>query len=94
MTSTNLNSHNNKTNGTTNRSTINNVYIFTDESGNVTQIKKQDKQRYKYYIDPELPNKLLEQACYIGVSSTEAGDCSYGIALGFGDNLILLAKYQ
>lgn len=70
-----------------------NVYIFTDKNGNITQIKKQDNQRRKYYIDPELPPDILPESCYIGISNTDSVDCSYGIALGFGDTTILLAKY-
>lgn len=73
--------------------TKNNIYSLIDDNGNVTQIKKQSKKKYKYYIDPELSSNLIEQPCYIGISNTESGDCSYGIALGFGDRTVIIAKY-
>ena len=30
--------------------TKNNIYSLIDDNGNVTQIKKQSKKKYKYYI--------------------------------------------
>jgi hypothetical protein len=64
---------------------VSNVYTFLDEKGNVTQIKKELKHRNKYYIDPEVLFYSASVDCYIGVSDSENGNCTFGIALGVGD---------
>lgn len=69
------------------------IRVFIDNSGNVTQIEKQDKSRFKYYIDPTYTDMVLNY-CAIGISDEEFGECSYGIALGIGDNLMAFAKYS
>jgi hypothetical protein len=43
------------------------VHVFIDESGNVTQIKKNVKERLRYYIDPSIQFEFLPE-CVIGVS--------------------------
>jgi hypothetical protein len=43
------------------------VHVFIDDSGNVTQIKKKQKERLKYYIDPELQIDFASD-CVIGVN--------------------------
>jgi len=71
------------------------VYVFLDEYGNVTQIKKVDKSRLKYYIDPEIPETAHPYFCVIGVSDEESGPCSYGeFALGIGDTMMTYAIYE
>lgn len=80
--------------GTTSGVTNSSVYIFVDEFGNVTQIKKEDKKtRSKYYIDLALKNDFIEP-CVIGVSDEKNGECSLGIGLGIGDNTFAFAKYE
>lgn len=69
------------------------VHIFTDKSGNVIQIKKVEKNRLKYYIDPILPPDSLNRVCAIGINDSFAEDCTEGPALGIGDNTIADAKY-
>jgi hypothetical protein len=69
----------------------NDVHIFVDNSGNVNQIKKISKERLKYYIDEELPEKVY---CVIGVDDPDSGPCSYGTALGIGDNMMAFAIYS
>lgn len=83
---------NNTLNNTTSTGKTN-IVTFIDDSGNVLQLKKIEKKRYKYYIDPELPDRIVSNPCYIGISEPESGDCSYGVALGFGDRTTLLASY-
>ena len=61
------------------------VHIFIDDNGNVTQIKKSSKDRLKFYIDPEITFITLPEFCVIGVSDEVNGACSFGIALGVGD---------
>lgn len=71
-----------------------NVYSFIDNNGNVTQIKKVKKDRFKFYIDPEIVFITTIDDCVIGVSGNpEDPNCIFGIALGVGDNDIVLAKY-
>lgn len=72
----------------------NNVYTFLDEKGNVTQIKKKVKKRNKFYIDPEVYFYDPNTYCYIGVSDSENGDCTFGVGLGVGDNDISPATYD
>lgn len=43
------------------------VHVFIDESGNVTQIKKKQKERLKYYIDPS-PQFNFTPECVIGIN--------------------------
>jgi len=88
--STNISS--NTISGTTN------IYQFIDDSGNVTQISKIKKNKFKHYIDA--PEKAIYQGCMIGVSDSDKNDldqnipCTYGIALGLGDNNMGLASYE
>lgn len=70
------------------------IHHFIDESGNVSQIPKIKKERYKYYIDPDTPARIIIESCVIGVDSEESGPCSFGVALGFGDDTMCLAKYE
>lgn len=71
------------------------THIFLDEYGNVTQIKKVDKSRLKYYIDPEVPDTIAPYFCVIGVSDEESGPCSYGeFALGIGDTMMAYVNYE
>jgi len=72
---------------------ITDIHHFIDESGNVSQIPKIKKNRYKYYIDPDTPDRILPQNCVIGVSDEQSGPCSFGVALGLGDDTMGLAKY-
>lgn len=68
-----------------------NVYHFIDDSSNVTQIKKEKRNRLKYYIDP----KTIDDSCYIGINDPKEGDCSEGVGLGFGDyDIMALANYE
>lgn len=73
---------------------LSNIYHFIDESGNVTQIKKNIKNRFKFYIDPEIVFLNIPESCVIGINNAENGDCSFGIGLGIGDNDMVLAKYN
>lgn len=68
------------------------VHIFVDKDGNVEQIEKKEKDRLKYYIDPTYSDMVLDY-CAIGINDEESGECSYGIAMGVGDNLMAYAKY-
>jgi len=79
--------------GTTSGATTSDVHIFVDENGNVTQIKKSEKPRLKYYIDPDIPFIGTEEGCVIGVNDEEWGPCSFGIAMGAGDYLMVYASY-
>ena len=72
---------------------ITNIYQFIDESGNVSQIPKIIKPRYKYYIDPDTPTRIITEPCVIGASNEESGPGSYGSALGLGDDTIGMASY-
>jgi hypothetical protein len=36
---------------------------------------------------------MILDYCAIGVNDEEFGECSYGIAMGVGDNLMAYAKY-
>jgi hypothetical protein len=72
---------------------IDDVHIFIDESGNVTQIKKEEKSRLKYCVDPNVPQTEILHNCLIGVSDPDWGDCTNGIALGVGDVLTTFANY-
>jgi len=72
---------------------ITNIYQFIDDSGNVNQIPKIIKQRYKYYIDPDTPALIIAEPCVIGVDDEESGPCSFGVALGLGDDTMGMAKY-
>jgi hypothetical protein len=65
---------------TTSGATLNN-YIFIDNSGNVTQINKSQKERSKYYIDPD----TSYGHCVIGIDGGE-GSCIEGTALGLSNN--------
>jgi len=67
---------------------------FIDENGNVSQIPKIKKIRYKYYIDPDTPDRIITESCVIGVDDEESGPCSFGVALGIGDDTMCLAKYD
>jgi hypothetical protein len=69
----------------------NDVHIFVDNNGNVDQIKKISKERLKYYIDEELPEKVY---CVIGIDDPYSGSCSEGTALGIGDNMMAFAIYS
>jgi len=70
------------------------IHQFMDENGNVSQIPKIKKTRYKYYIDPDTPDRIIIENCVIGVSDEESGPCSFGVALGLGDDTMCLAKYD
>jgi hypothetical protein len=37
---------------------------------------------------------VLNYCALFGISDEEFGECSYGIALGIGDNLMAFAKYS
>jgi len=65
--------------------TTNDVHIFIDDNGNVTQIKKVVKDRIKYCIEENIPQSEIIQSCVIGVSDPIEGDCTNGVGLGFGD---------
>lgn len=81
--------------GTTSGNTNLDVYIFVDEFGNVTQIKKESKSRLKYYVDPTSVPETITPSCVIGISGgIDSPDCSEGIGLGVGDNYFALAKYN
>ena len=67
------------------------IHIFVDNNGNVNQIEKESKERLKYYIEEEIPEKVY---CVIGVDDEESGTCSEGTALGIGDNLMAFAIYS
>ena len=70
------------------------VYTFIDKNGNVTQINKKNKKRYKYCADPKLPQQDLITPCVIGISGAPGdADCIYGKGLGFGDTTFGYAKY-
>lgn len=71
-------------------SNINN-YVFIDEFGNVTQIKKSSKERLKYYIDPVIL-ETIPPGCVIGISGSNTS-CNEGIGLGVGDNYFAYANY-
>ena len=65
---------------------LSNVYSFIDTKGNVTQIRKAiKKQRNKFYIDPEITFFAFYELCVIGITDEENGECSFGLALGMGD---------
>lgn len=70
------------------------IHQFVDESGNVSQIPKLHKKRFKYYIDPDSSDRIIQQSCVIGASDEENGSCSFGIALGLGDDIMGMAKYE
>ena len=59
------------------------VYIFIDESGNVTQIKKEKRTRDVFNITDEVT--LLDEYYVIGVSDTDP--------MGIGDDLMAWAVY-
>ena len=87
------------TNSSSNVSTLSgstnmDVHVFIDKSGNVTQIKKSEKTRLKYFIDPVLPPDSIIKICAIGIGDPFADDCTEGAALGIGDNTIANANYQ
>lgn len=71
-----------------------NIHVFIDENGNVTQIDKIDKDRIKYCIDPYVPQTDIVEYCVIGISDPIAEDCTNGIGLGLGDNSYGYAKYE
>jgi hypothetical protein len=56
-----------------------NVYNFIDEFGNVTQIKREEKTRIKYYPDVVSLQEMLYEPFVIGVSDD--------IPMGCGDVL-------
>ena len=63
------------------------VYTLIDESGNVTQIKKERKSRKKYY--PNAATKVetvIGEVFLIGVSDTTP--------MGIGDNIETYARYD
>lgn len=71
------------------------VHVFIDNSGNVTQIGKKQKNRLKYYIDETLPQPLFEPPCVIGITGNlDDPNCINGIALGVGDNYYAIAVYN
>lgn len=71
-----------------------NVYNFIDDNGNITQIEKKEKERFKYYITPSIPENDIVQSCVIGISNPLNGDCIIGIGLGLGDETFGYAKYE
>ena len=73
--------------------TSKNVHIFIDEFGNVTQIDKKNKDRLKFYIDPDSPQASYVIDCVIGISGSGQTACSYGIGLGLGDDQYGRASY-
>lgn len=62
------------------------VYTYIDENGNVTQIKKEKKDRKKYYPNAETNVEgILGDVYVIGVSDT--------VAMGVGDDTMAYARY-
>lgn len=86
------------TNISTGSSTLNNsenldIHIFLDKSGNVIQIKKETKDKLKFYIDPVLPPDNF-RLCAIGIGDPFGDDCTEGVAMGLNDNdLMANANY-
>ena len=63
------------------------VYTFIDEDGNVTQIKKEKKNKKKYYPnEPTKVDEVIGEIYVIGVSES--------IPMGVGDNVEAYAKYN
>ncbi|MCK9416717.1 hypothetical protein M0Q97_08690 [Candidatus Dojkabacteria bacterium] len=71
-----------------------NVYNFIDINGNITQIEKKEKERFKYYITPSIPENDIVQSCVIGINNPLNGDCTIGMGLGLGDDIFGYAKYE
>lgn len=83
--------HTGKTNiSSTTQSGTTDIHQFIDENGNVLQIQKIKKDKFKHYIETE----QTRHDCVIGANTPENGDCTYGVALGLGDNTLGLANYK
>jgi hypothetical protein len=81
------------TQSTNSGETTKDVHILIDEFGNITQISKKNKDRFKFYIDPDSPQADYVSNCVIGINDPADGDCTYGIGLGIGDDQYARAKY-